>query len=104
MFLDEEISDERLSHPIFIKPQERAKSMDISTMTKKKIKEKCVQMINEILRLDTLEYYQEYFNTSVKDRKADLIQFYYDVKNTFERIRAEVGPTDIDCESDNTEQ
>ena len=104
MFLDEEISDERLSHPIFITPQERAKSMDISTMTKKKIKEKCVQMINEILCLDTLEYYQEYFNTSVKDRKADLIQFYYDVKNTVERIRAEVGPTDIDCESDNTEQ
>ena len=72
--------------------------MDISTMTKKKINEKCVQMINEILCLDTLEYYQEYFKTSVKDRKADLIQFYYDFKNTVGRIRAEVGPTNNDCD------
>ena len=61
-------------------------------------------MINEILRLDTLEYYQEYFKTSVKDRKADLIQFYYDVKSTVERIHAEVGPTDNDWGRDNTEQ
>ena len=93
MFLDEEINEERLSHPIFITPQERAKSNDVSTMTKSKIKEKCVQLINEILCEDTLDYYQEYFRTSVKDKKSDLIQFYYDVKDTVERIREEIEPS-----------
>ena len=62
-------------------------------MTKSKIKEKCVQLINEILCEDTLDYYQEYFRTSVKDKKSDLIQFYYDVKDTVERIREEIEPS-----------
>ena len=100
MFLGEEITDERLSFP----PEETEKSTDISAMTKTKIKEKCVQLINEILCSDTMEYYQEYFKKSVKDRKSDLIKFYYDVTNTVELVRDEICPADGANGSDEAEQ
>lgn len=78
IFLNEEIVDDRLTHPIYITPEERVKYNDISNMTNAKIKEKTIKLIKDIPCEDTQAYYLANFAVT-KQRKSDLIQFYHDV-------------------------
>ena len=80
MFLNAEITDERLCRPIFVTLEEKERYNNVHNLTKSQIREKTSQLINAIQCQDTADYYLDYFKTSVKDRKADLIQFYEDLQ------------------------
>ena len=68
MFLNKDILDDRLTHPIYITPEEKAKYNDISNMKKDQIKGKIIKLVNDIPCHDTQGYYLANF-AEVKDRK-----------------------------------
>ena len=86
IFLDIDITDERLVHPIFVTPEEKRKYNDIHNMRKAQIKSKAIEKIKAIPCQDTVEYYLDYLKTSVNDRKSDLIQFYVNVTEFVDEV------------------